>query len=255
MTDSAEKPRIAIMGEFSAGKSTLCNLLIGRKLLPEKVTATRLPPIWISHGTGGHHRIDLDGSKVPITLEQLAEVDVDKTRAVRLYFDADILKQCDLIDFPGISDPNMDADVWQRVMGEADFVIWLTHATQAWRQTEQAVWETVPDGIKADSILLLTRFDKLTTERDRARVLARVRYETEGEFGATLPISLTEALAGRGDPALWSSSGAEAFMGQLAARMDSTPPEPEVVEPAKPQIIPRRVRPIPGGGSEQVSRV
>ena len=37
------RPRIALMGEFSSGKSTLLNLLIGEALLPTKVTATELP--------------------------------------------------------------------------------------------------------------------------------------------------------------------------------------------------------------------
>ena len=34
-------PRIALMGEFSAGKSTLLNLLIERDLIPTRATATR----------------------------------------------------------------------------------------------------------------------------------------------------------------------------------------------------------------------
>ena len=37
------RPRVALMGEFSAGKSTLSNLLIGKSALPVNVTATQLP--------------------------------------------------------------------------------------------------------------------------------------------------------------------------------------------------------------------
>ena len=44
------KPRIALMGEFSAGKSTLANMLVGAQHLPVQVTATQLPPVWISQG-------------------------------------------------------------------------------------------------------------------------------------------------------------------------------------------------------------
>ena len=43
-----KRPRVALMGEFSAGKSTLSNLLIGRAALPVNVTATQLPPVWMS---------------------------------------------------------------------------------------------------------------------------------------------------------------------------------------------------------------
>ena len=45
----ARKPRIAIMGEFSAGKSTLCNILLGQAPLPMRVTATRLPPVLMTY--------------------------------------------------------------------------------------------------------------------------------------------------------------------------------------------------------------
>ena len=45
------RPCVALMGEFSAGKSTLSNLLIGTEALPVNVTATQLPPVWLSRGT------------------------------------------------------------------------------------------------------------------------------------------------------------------------------------------------------------
>lgn len=267
------KPRIALMGEFSAGKSTLCNLLLRARPLPEQVTATRLPPIWMSKAPGRDHRIDMDGNAVPITLDGLTDLPFDETRLVHLHFNAEILDHCDLIDFPGISDPNMDSAVWERVLTEADAVIWLTHATQAWRQSEAAVWDTVPEAVRAKSILLITRFDKLTKDSDRARVIARVTKETRGLFDRVFPISLLDAIRGLKDYDLWQNSGAEAFsehlvdlIGQLSAEranLDmaepdaSAPAKPKLVEPVQVQkpgpaapvepavakIIPRRVRP------------
>ena len=46
----AAVPRVAFMGEFSAGKSTAVNLVIGARLLPTAAVATQLPPVWIAHG-------------------------------------------------------------------------------------------------------------------------------------------------------------------------------------------------------------
>ena len=143
----ARRPRIGLMGEFSAGKSTLSNLLLGARPLPEKITATRLSPVWISYGIDAPYRIDVDGSKELISLDCLQDVPVNETRFIRLFFQTDILELCDLIDFPGISDPNMSSDVWERALGEVDAVIWCTHATQAWRQSEAAVWAEMPDEI------------------------------------------------------------------------------------------------------------
>jgi hypothetical protein len=95
------------MGEFSAGKSTLSNLLIGAAPLPMKVTATQLPPVWISWGDGAPYREDLDGETHPIDIARLSEIDPSETRVIRIFAKSDVLEMCDIIDMPGISDPNM----------------------------------------------------------------------------------------------------------------------------------------------------
>lgn len=212
MTTPTRKPRIALMGEFSAGKSTLSNLLLGARPLPERVTATRLSPVWMSEGTQAPYRVDVDGTEEPVSVDQLEGIPVEETRVIRLFFEADILNVCDLIDFPGISDPNMSSDVWQRMVPEVDAVLWCTHATQAWRQSEAAAWDTIPEAVREHSLLLVTRFDKLTTERDKKRVLARLGKETSGLFNATFPISLTEALAAGEDYDAFHASGGAAFL-------------------------------------------
>ena len=209
---SARKPRIALMGEFSAGKSTLSNLLLGARPLPEKVTATRLSPVWISHGTQAPYREDIDGSTEPVLIDRLEGIPVENTRCIRLFLNSDILALCDLIDFPGISDPNMSSDVWERMLPEVDAVIWCTHATQAWRQSEAAVWAMMPEIVREKSVLLITRFDKLTNDRDRLRVMKRVRRETESQFGAVFPIALLQAIAAGDNPELWRASGAGPFV-------------------------------------------
>jgi len=218
MTNSTSlnrKPRIALMGEFSAGKSTLSNLLLGSRPLPEKVTATRLSPVWMASGSQPPYRIDVDGTEELISLSHLEEIGVENTRVIRLFFESDILDVCDLIDFPGISDPNMSSDVVERMLSEVDAVLWCTHATQAWRQSEAAVWAQMPEAVRKRSILLITRFDKLNNERDRNRVLARVKHETKGQFGATFPVALLRALNAGDDFEAWEDSGAAAFTDHL----------------------------------------
>lgn len=209
------KPKIAIMGEFSAGKSTLCNLLIGSAPLPVKVTATQLPPVWISYGTQPAYREDLEGNQIPIEVDQIGDVPLAETAFVRIFLEADILELCDLIDMPGISDPNMSSEVWENVIHHADGVLWCTHATQAWRQSEAAVWKSLPTSLYENSLLLITRIDKLLTERDRRRVGKRVLSETEGMFFDRFPLSLTRALEAADDRDKWISSGAERFSQSL----------------------------------------
>ena len=70
------------------------------------------------------------------------------------------------------------------------------------------------------SLLLITRWDKIHGESDRARVLRRVERETEGLFAARLPISLLEALSAGEDQELLTRSGAAAFREHLVAILD-----------------------------------
>lgn len=279
-TTETRKPRIAIMGEFSAGKSTLSNLLLGTRALPEKVTATRLPPVWITSGVDEPFRIGMDGEEYPVSLDRLEDVPLDDTRFVMLNFVANILDRCDLIDFPGISDPNMASEVWERMLDEVDAVLWCTHATQAWRQSESAVWAMIPEHVRSNSLLLITRFDKLTNDNDRMRVRTRVARETKGLFAAICPISLTQALKAEEGDELWDRSGAKGLYAAIDVIIDrieqgvGATPEPEAqvqssaevcelhveAEPAEPvHILPRRVKPggtartpRPSAGSENV---
>jgi hypothetical protein len=219
-TRAPRKPRLAIMGEFSAGKSTLTNLLIGAEPLPMQVTATQLPTVWLTYGEESAFREDLNGNLTPLDINDLSCVVPDETRVIRVSVKADILELCDLIDMPGISDPNMSPEHWQPVIDQADLVVWCTHATQAWRQSEAAFWSTLDPGLYRRSLLLLTRFDKLLSEPDRRRVLQRVRRETEGLFAECFPVSLTMAGAAEGDPDRWEESGAAPFITRLAQLLE-----------------------------------
>ena len=213
----SRKPRIAIMGEFSSGKSTLCNLLLGARPLLEKVTATQLPPVWISFGNAPAYVADLDGLHHPLDLADLASVPLEGTEHVRIFLESDLLRYTDLIDMPGISDPSMSPEVWERMAPLADSVLWCTHATQAWRQSEAGVWNSFPEALRADSLLLVTRFDKIVGDSDRLRVLKRISMETQGMFAGFFPISLTQAIAAGEDEDKWRASGAEAFSEALFA--------------------------------------
>ncbi len=205
------KPRIALMGEFSAGKSTLANIIMEQPSSPIRVTATQLPPIWYAHGDGPPIRIDLDGNETPIEGDLMTKVSPDDTRAVRVFMEADVLEICDIIDMPGSSDPNIAAEVWQAMLPMADAVIWCTPATQAWRQSEAAIWDDVPIELHDRSILLLTRFDKVRSTDDGARVLSRVKREVDGLFQHVFPVALVEALEAGEDEEVWQASGMDDF--------------------------------------------
>ncbi|WP_170345365.1 dynamin family protein [Ruegeria atlantica] len=206
---SRRKPVFALMGEFSAGKSTLMNFLLRTQTLPTQVTATQLPPVWFSWGNQAPYIKRHDGSIELIELDQLETVGVNDAQFIRIYLEADILEAVDLIDTPGISDPKISTDVWQRAVGQANGVLWCTHATQAWRETERATWVSLPERLQHNSLLLVTRADALSL-KDRQKVLRRVNREAGHLFSRSILFSARDAITARdktGDAEMWSRSG------------------------------------------------
>ena len=214
------KPRIALMGEFSSGKSTLLNLLIGEELLPTRVTATELPPVWFSYGEPGAHWVDRQGRPHPLDFGDFGGVP-RSARYIRVFAPAPILERCDVIDTPGISDPNLDEESWRFPVGQASFVLWCTPCTQAWRETERSTWLSLPARLRAQSLLVVTRADKLGM-LDRDKVARRLGRESAGMFDGMVFLASPDALRGRalmarsGDAALWEASGGA----ELEARID-----------------------------------
>ncbi|WP_305971867.1 MULTISPECIES: GTPase [unclassified Mameliella] len=252
---SARKPRVALMGEFSAGKSTLANLLLGQNSSPVQVTATQLPPVWYQLGTPGARRIGQDGSATPLPADDWSAVSPEDTRMIQAQLDADILQACDLIDLPGTSDPNMAPDFWDAFLPKVDLAIWCTPANQAWRQSEAALWEQVPPQLWTKSLLLITRIDKMQAERDRARVFARVRAEAGALFRDVLPISLTGALAGRDNDDVLEATGAAALVRFLCHALEGLEPPapvetPRATAPTPPASRSRPAAPSAGSGTE-----
>ena len=232
-------------------------------LSPVQITATQMPPIWYAHGTGRPIRVAMDGTETPIEGPLAGAVSIADTRAVRVFAEADILEACDIIDMPGSSDPNISLDIWEGMLPLADGVIWCTPATQAWRQSEAAMWEEARPELQAHSLLLLTRIDKILSETDRQRVLRRVRGEAGAMFRAVLPVSLIEAQTAGEDAELLRASGLEAVLEELlnvisdlepaladGAEADFSQPlnRLAMAEPARREAVARHiaVAPMPG---------
>lgn len=214
---ASRKPCIALMGEFSAGKTTLTNLLVGEDVLPTRVTATQLPPVWMSYGEPQAWYVDTEGQRHDLSFDDLHGVPVEGVRYIRLFCKGRILETIDLIDTPGISDPNIPKAVWEMAVGYVNAVIWCTHSTQAWRESERSAWESLPERLRENSVLLATRSDKLLPA-ERERVARRLRREAGDMFRSIIMFSAQDALrAASAEDAgdLWSESGGEALLAAL----------------------------------------
>jgi GTP-binding protein EngB required for normal cell division len=212
--------RLAVVGEFNAGKSTFINALIGADVAPTGVlptTATlhhlRWAPdpfakILFVDGVEPRERI------VPLgdLRAALRGIEPATVRRVELRLPLASLVSVEILDTPGFNAPDpRHADVARSALEEADVAVWLLDATQAMKQSEREVLEEARR-IRLPVQMLVNKADRLG-EADLARVMAGVAEALEatkvGSWGPPLALSAKKALAskvsGSGDEALAAS--------------------------------------------------
>lgn len=238
-----QKPVIALMGEFSAGKSTLLNLMLDGDHLPTKVTATNLPAVWITKSDSPFFKgLRHDGTLEDIDPEALGE-DVRETYLLLQFgVNAPVLDRTDLIDTPGISDPKLAKGATLFLGPYLDGVLWLSPANQAWRQTEKVVWSGFPDTLRAHSMIVLTRADKLRRKSDLTKVKKRVQRDTETLFCDLLALNTPLAAASKDEPASgdWATSGGK----QFAASFDAILTRAEAMQTERGGPVPVAAEPV-----------
>lgn len=247
---SSGKPVAALMGEFSSGKSTLLNFLLGEEVATTKVTATPLPPIWFTHSeTEFVTALREDGSEVEVELGDPAINYRETYLAIRVGHPSDALKTCDIIDTPGLSDPDLPKDALRFLHRYFSFAIWCTAAAQAWRQTEKAAYEKLAARTKENSILVITRADKLRYAKDEAKVFKRVHGETHEMFGEVVVLKTPKAAevaeADRTDAedGAWVETGGFGFFKCLDAAIKASASGTR--KPQKPQNTAQKVEAKP----------
>lgn len=194
---SISRPAVfALAGEFNSGKSTLSNRLAGIDALPTDLFANTSVPTrlhWADEPemtclTGDGRRLDLLPT-VPVIDEPLARIDV----GVPVPF----LRDIELIDLPGLADPDAARDEAEIVASCADGLIWCTPVTQAWKETENAVWSRLPGRLKRRTVVALTFRDLVVDDKEIERVRDRLEREA-GPFRAIVAVSgARDVFAGR----------------------------------------------------------
>lgn len=106
---------VAFVGQFSAGKSTLLNNLLGRKILPEGTTETTPVLTYLRYGEDERaHLFFLDGTEREIALEDIARImqrgansldfDLDRIEHLEVFVRSELLSNgMVLLDTPGFN--------------------------------------------------------------------------------------------------------------------------------------------------------
>jgi GTPase Era involved in 16S rRNA processing len=176
--------RVAVIGEFNSGKSTLLNALLGAAVLPASfITHTAYPTV-IRYAQRPTLSAEVAGRRrVAFAWEDLDGTPSHHIRRLHLGMPLDRLRTLTAIDTPGLGlgDPEAEERT-VRACRSADLVIWCTPAMQAWKASEQQIWLSLPLSVRRRGILAVTFVDTLNAPGDAARVLMRLTTEAGDLF-------------------------------------------------------------------------
>ncbi len=194
-----ESPLIAVIGQFSSGKSTFLNALLGQDILPSGLTPVTAKAVRLKFAKMPLLSVKfINGSESLLASSDLAELNKlgDQVSGMTLYAPSEILKEINFIDTPGLNSlRDADTKETKNTLKKVSGTIWLSLANNAAKASEL---ESIKEILKANdlkAICLINQKDKLS-EEELENLLKHAR-QTYGElFEDIIAISSKQALLG-----------------------------------------------------------
>lgn len=148
----SERLKILIIGEFSRGKSTFVNALVGQPILPSKVNPTTATiniirgaepgTVEVNYHDGSTESFDLPSTRVNRFLDSIVTVSNERAqdiRTVEIGTPGRLLAlQADLVDTPGVNDLDQAREeVTFSYLREADAAVMVLDASQPISESER----------------------------------------------------------------------------------------------------------------------
>lgn len=141
---SLDEPlRVALLGEFSAGKSSVVNAWVGAAVSAVGVLPTTARVYWLRQGAARQRVIDARGGLREGPLEALAETlraveaEGGAVAHVEVFHPGEALAHLELLDTPGSNATDgVDPAVTRHALDLADLALWIFDARQAGKQSE-----------------------------------------------------------------------------------------------------------------------
>ncbi|MEZ4380207.1 MAG: dynamin family protein [Nannocystaceae bacterium] len=201
---------IAVMGEFSSGKSTFVNALLGEAIAPMGVLPTTTTINVFRRGPTGGARIYFRDDRVGTLqrgdihnfLHSLDDVRASQIRHVEIERTGARMGDASVVDTPGLN--ALDAfheRVAREFIDEADAVIWIFSATRGSTASEAGMLST----LRADGRQVLGVLNKVDTldDDERVELIDYLKEQLADVLVDIVPVCASEALkvrAGEGEP-------------------------------------------------------
>ena len=199
---STEPMQIAIIGQFSSGKSTFLNALLGQDILPTGITPITSKVCKICYGEDYILEILYkDGNKVLQNVEFLHKFTRENSKNIdyfRLYAPILLLKEINFLDTPGFNSQNIDdTHATLKVLEEIDGIIWLTLIDNAGKNSEKLLLKEFSSHFAQKSLCVLNQKDRLKNEIEIQTSVEYAKAAFAGIFEDVIPISAKLALKAR----------------------------------------------------------
>ena len=193
LLERMRKPvRVALMGMPEAGKSTLMSLLVGAEIVPEDVV---LPTLQLEYGEEPETVCTLpDGSKQTLPHTDAREIAALLPVFVEMKMPLVALNKISVLEVVAPADANAMHRACQWASKRCDIAMWCT---QGYGQTEQLIWAQMPEVIRNNAFLMITKADSLERRGILDAAEAAVRSAASDNFDQVMTIATKDALSSR----------------------------------------------------------
>ena len=165
--------KVAVIGQFSSGKSTFLNALLGVAILPSGITPVTAKVCELAFGDElaleVHYK---NGLVLHRPVGYLAEVDSmenEKIAHYRLLAPLPLLKEVSFIDTPGFNSQNeSDTDTTNNLLAKVDGIIWLSLIDNVGKSSEKEVLQKHLQRYANKSLCVLNQKDRLKNDEEIA---------------------------------------------------------------------------------------
>lgn len=251
LLERLERPmRLTLFGLPGAGKSRVLNLLLGKEIVEE---GDRMPTLELTYGDKPHSTCVLgDGRNYDLPYFDGTEIARMGSVFVSAEMPLPALKKISVMEIVTTDPASLQrAVIW--ALDKTDIALWCT---QDYGPHERSIWEAVPDKLKDNAMMLVTKADILAAQGQFEARIPALQNAAAEHFNRILPIATLQALNARRtdgsvDRSRLSRSGGQALisavMNEIKLDRQSVRDQielllqkyaPPMPEPAAPQAAP-----------------